>query len=243
MDAASRPQASYSQSMFQRLTAPAKPSAYALADQLVASGTTFVTGAIIGRACGKADFGLYLLVFSAITLVTNLQTTLICTPYTFQRHGLSAEEDRRYAGTTLILQGTLALVSVALVAAFAIVVPAEWKGTALGPTLKAAAVGMWMYLLKEYSRQLAFAQLRPLSALTTDAGVAMIQIAGLAMLWREGALSLPRAYAVIGIASGLPAFLFSLSEPTSLRSKLGCGTQGRRAQLELRPLGTRRLSG
>jgi len=53
----------------------------ALTDQAVASATNFLTGVIIGRACTKEQFGLYMLGFSIVLFVMSLQTSLISTPY------------------------------------------------------------------------------------------------------------------------------------------------------------------
>ena len=52
-----------------------------MADQGVASATNFLTGVIIARACTKEELGLYMLGFSLISLMTDLQTSLITTPY------------------------------------------------------------------------------------------------------------------------------------------------------------------
>src|SRR5580692_2008359 len=47
-----------------------------LADQAVASATNFVTGVIIARTCSKEELGLYMLGFSLILLMTDLQSSL-----------------------------------------------------------------------------------------------------------------------------------------------------------------------
>ena len=52
-----------------------------LADQGVSSATNFLTGVIIARACSKEELGLYMLGFSLVLFVTDLQTSLISTPY------------------------------------------------------------------------------------------------------------------------------------------------------------------
>src|SRR5664280_807115 len=52
-----------------------------LADQAVASATNFLTGIIIARACSKEELGLYMLGFSLVVFVTDMQTSLIATPY------------------------------------------------------------------------------------------------------------------------------------------------------------------
>ena len=52
-----------------------------LADQAVVSATNFATGVIVARTCSREELGLYMLGFSVILLATDLQTSLISTPY------------------------------------------------------------------------------------------------------------------------------------------------------------------
>ena len=75
-----------------------------LADQAVASITNFVTGVIIARATSKEEFGLYMLGFTLIMLMTDLQTSLIATPYMVYAPRLKGTEQALYAGSTLIHQ-------------------------------------------------------------------------------------------------------------------------------------------
>ena len=75
-----------------------------LADQGVASITNFVTGVIIARASSKEEFGLYMLGFSLILLVTDLQTSVIATPYMVYAPRLKGRAHALYAGSTLVHQ-------------------------------------------------------------------------------------------------------------------------------------------
>ncbi len=82
-----------------------------LADQAVASVTNFVTGVIIARACSKEEFGLYMLGFSLILLMTDLQTSLITTPYMVYAPRLKGRAHALYTGSTLIHQLAFCLIT------------------------------------------------------------------------------------------------------------------------------------
>lgn len=87
-----------------------------LADQAVASATNFLTGVIIGRACTKEQFGLYMLGFSIVLFVMSLQNSLISTPYMVYSPRLKGNEHIRYTGSTLIHQlGLSGLIIIILV--------------------------------------------------------------------------------------------------------------------------------
>ena len=75
-----------------------------LADQGVASAANFLTGVIIARACSKEELGLYMLGFSLILFVTDLQTSLISTPYMVYAPRLKDDAHALYTGSTLIHQ-------------------------------------------------------------------------------------------------------------------------------------------
>ena len=74
--------------------------AVSLADQAVASATNFLTGVIIARACTKEELGLYMLGFSLISLMTDLQTSLITTPYMVYAPRLKGRAHALYTGST-----------------------------------------------------------------------------------------------------------------------------------------------
>ena len=81
-----------------------------LADQAVASATNFLTGIIIGRAGSKEELGLYILGLSLILFMTDLQTSLITTPYMVYAPRLKGKAHALYTGSTLIHQLVFCLV-------------------------------------------------------------------------------------------------------------------------------------
>ena len=173
-----------------------------LADQVVASTTNFLTGVIIGRACTKEQFGLFMLGFSIATFLLNLQDTLISTPYTVYSPRLNDSAHTQFTGSTLIHQLVLSGLSILALVAGGVAVSSGIGPPRLGPIMWALVGTITFIMLRNFVRRLCFAGLRMKTALVFDCYIAIIQIGGLFLLACVGFLSPSRAYCVIGIACG-----------------------------------------
>ena len=189
--------------MFKR--AMSHKGSLALMDQGVSSATNFLTGVIIGRACTKEQFGLYMLGLSIVLFVTNLQTSLISTPYMIYSPRLRGSAHARYTGSTLIHQ-----LGVSVVAILCLVVAGAALSLGVGPEGLAPVV--WILagvitfiMLRDYARRVCFAGLRMKTALLLDSCVSVIQIGGLLLLAYSGVLSASLAYWAVGFACGVSA--------------------------------------
>lgn len=178
---------------------------FSLADQAVASITNFVTGVIIARSSSKEEFGLYMLGFSLILLVTDLQTSLIATPYMVYAPRLKGRAHALYAGSTLIHQvlfsllGMLALGCAAITSRFGI------GPRGLGPVLWALGAMVGLIMLREFVRRICFAGLKLRSVLVFDICIGLVQVGGLLLLAHFGVLSASVAYWLIGPVCGIAA--------------------------------------
>jgi O-antigen/teichoic acid export membrane protein len=174
-----------------------------LADQAVASITNFATGVIIARASSKEGFGLYMLGFTLILLVTDLQTCLIATPYMVYAPRLERKAHASYLGSTLIHQVVLSiLISLALLCAAA-VARLGFGPMGLAPVLWALAAMSSLIMLREFVRRICFAGLKLKAVFLFDSLISVGQIGGLLVLAHFRLLSASRAYWVIGAACGL----------------------------------------
>jgi O-antigen/teichoic acid export membrane protein len=174
-----------------------------LADQAVASGTNFMTGIIIARACSKEELGLYMLGFSLISLMTDLQTSLITTPYMVYAPRLKGRAHALYTGSTLIHQLAFCLIAMVGVMCGAFVVTNGIGPRALGPVLQALILVIALIMLREHARRVSFARLRIKTAFVFDTCIAVSQISGLLVLAHFGLLSASRAFWVIGLVCGI----------------------------------------
>lgn len=174
-----------------------------LADQAVASATSFITGIIIARACTKDEMGLYMLGLSLIVMITNFQTSLITTPYMVYAPRLKGRAHALYTGSTLIHQLAFCLLAMFGVAGGALVLAHGLGPRGLGPVLEALSVVIALIMLREHARRVSFARLRLITAFLFDSSIAVGQIGGLILLGRLGLLSAIHAFWVIGAVCGI----------------------------------------
>jgi O-antigen/teichoic acid export membrane protein len=192
-----------------------------LADQAVASATNFLTGVILARTCSKEELGLYTLGFSLILLMTDLQTSLITTPYMVFAPRLKARAHALYTGSTLIHQLVFCLITMLGVAGGAIAVTHGMGPRGLGPVLWALSVVIALILLREHARRVSFARLRLVTAFLFDTSIAVGQVGGLLLLARLGLLSASRAYWVIGAVCGIAVLGWLWSDRECYHPRLG----------------------
>jgi O-antigen/teichoic acid export membrane protein len=176
-----------------------------LADQAVASITNFVTGVIIARSSSKEEFGLYMLGFSLILLTTDLQTSLIATPYMVYAPRLKGRAHALYAGSTLMHQVVFSLLGMVALACAAVTSRFGIGPRGLGPVLWALGAMVGLIMLREFVRRMCFAALKLRSVLVFDICIGLAQVGGLLLLAHLGVLSASVAYWLIGPVCGIAA--------------------------------------
>ncbi len=173
-------------------------AALTILDQGIVSAANFLSSIIVGRACLKDEFGLYMLAFSMVVIATNTQISLITAAYTVFSPRMEEEARARYTGSTLIhqwvLSGGIIVVLAGLFAGFAL----TGKPEGLAPVIGVLAALIGFILLKDYARQVCFAGLRTKAVLILDSAVFVLQVGGLLGLTAMGWISSRNAYAVIG---------------------------------------------
>jgi O-antigen/teichoic acid export membrane protein len=174
-----------------------------LADQAVASATNFLTGVIIGRAGSKEELGLYMLGLSLILFMTDLQTSLITTPYMVYAPRLKGKAHALYTGSTLIHQLAFCLIVLLGVLCGVFAVAHGIGSKALGPVLRALVLVIALIMLREHARRVSFARLKLKTAFIFDTCIAVGQISGLVVLAHFGVLTASRAFWVIGSVCGI----------------------------------------
>jgi O-antigen/teichoic acid export membrane protein len=183
-------------------------SVITLADQAVASGTTFLSGMIIARACSKHEFGLYVLAFSIVVLLIDFQTSLVAIPYMIRSPRLSGNELRKYAGRTFIHQLGFSMAASLGLLVVAGVLQLTTAHRTLSPVLASLGCVVVFILLRDWIRRVCFAQLQMKSALVLDCFVCVFQVGGVALLASRGNITAHTAYWVIGAASAAGSFIW-----------------------------------
>ncbi|MEO0742226.1 MAG: hypothetical protein AAF089_11610 [Bacteroidota bacterium] len=158
----------------------------AIVDQMVVSGTNFVTVAVLGRVAGAEVLGLYAVGFSLIMIVATTLRSLLITPYAV--FAPRATEARRQGMRGCVVLGwTLLAGGITLLAGLvAVLLNGSLAATAVGDTypLLAAAVTLALpaWALRETARQVLFADLRFGAALVVDGVASALQLGGLVFL-------------------------------------------------------------
>jgi O-antigen/teichoic acid export membrane protein len=171
-----------------------------LADQMAASATNFLTGIIIARSCSKEEFGLYMLCFSIVLFVLDVQTSLISSPYMVYSPRLKGRRHAAYIGNSLVQQFML-VVLVLFVLAAGIAITVHGRGPeGLYPVLLSLSLVVWFIMLREFIRRICFAGLEMSTALCVDCTVAVLQVGCLLLLAWSNRLSAGNALYAIGFA-------------------------------------------
>lgn len=197
----------------------ARQGLLALTDQCLASGTTFLTMAIIARACTQAEVGIYSLCYSIVLFAVVMQERTLSAPYLVFSHQAEGPHAASLLGSTLVHQAVLALlVTVAQLGYFAFLVARDGFSTMAVSVLAIALVTLPL-LLREFIRTVSFAHLRISGALLVDGVVAVLQLGGLATLAAIGVLTIPKAFFTMGAACVLASFVWFLARrhPVAVR--------------------------
>src|SRR5262249_20281035 len=161
---------------------------YAFFDQILVSGSNFLTGILLARAFGLLEFGIFTLAWMFVEFIGSLQTAAIIQPMLNIGPKQSRADSDRYFDAVLAQQ--VALCAVAGPGAWLIANLAGWllsdpdfNGLAL--PLSAAVVA---YQLQCFFRRYFFTRERPIAVLFNDALRFAVQIAAtaaLAIWWSE----------------------------------------------------------
>jgi O-antigen/teichoic acid export membrane protein len=175
----------------------------ALADQLVYSGSSFLTGIIVGRVLSIGDLGSFSLGFSLLVFSLVLQDNLLATPYTYHLSRADTARRKSLRAGAVIQSLLLAGVCSLLLAAMAALPFAGAEETGLRPIFLALALCLPVLALRECVRRQLFAELQMSRALTLDTIVSVLQFGIFYLLWLSGALASHTVFTAMAMASGL----------------------------------------
>lgn len=173
-----------------------------LADQMVHSGTNFLTGILIGRLLSVGDFGEFSLGLTLVVFALMLQDNILATPYTYRFHNnRTANLAALRAGALLQALLMAGLCSLLLVLA-AYLLPAGIAAS-LENIVLALAMFMPFLFVRETLRRVFFAEYRMAQALKMDMAVSAAQIGLVLLVWYSGHLSAANTFMMMAFASAL----------------------------------------
>ena len=174
----------------------------ALADQALASGTSFLALIMVARATDPAQLGAFAIGNTILGVAIALHQSLVSLPYSIQRHDMP-DRAAEHAFASLVQSGVLSAAGGILLAAAALALSACGAGRASVNAAWALAALMPFVLAKEFAREFAFAHFDMARAVILDAAVATVQFAVLGWLAVTGRMSAVTAFGALGVSCGI----------------------------------------
>jgi O-antigen/teichoic acid export membrane protein len=181
-------------------------AALALIDQLIVSGTTFLTMLMLGRLTGPHELGVFALVMTLYYLALAVQESLITVPYTVFGARLSGVRHRRYAGAALFQSAAWSVCASTILGVAAATLYLAGQDEALARVVGVIAIVLPFWLLREFARRFLFAHMQVAKVVAMSivgGGTQLVLICGFAY---AGNLSAATALGAIGAASGIVGF-------------------------------------
>jgi O-antigen/teichoic acid export membrane protein len=188
-----------------------------LGDQSLRSASTFLSALLVGRACGKVEFGVYTLLLTLLVTAEAFQSAIVSTPYVVQNPSKIDRDKEVHLGNAVLIQllvaGTTALLLLGLLHAFPLSGSEELSPWVL-PAFAAAYFGV---LFREFFRQVLLADLEVgwnLAFGTVVHGSLIVMLVGLTL---AGCLDARTAYVSTAGCSLLPTLFVLWSKGRRMR--------------------------
>lgn len=191
---------------------------WAFADQCTVSLANFVTIYLFARYLESPVFGAYILAYTGLLLMTNLQGALVVQPHNILAAGLPRAEYRAFTGALALLQALYCVAIAAVLGASGWLLVATGAPGAGGVLLALAAAAVpWMG--QEFVRRVLYTRGQARAAAMNDAITYGLQVLGAVMLIQTAGPGVTpgAALSVLGLSSvaGVLAGLWQLREHVS----------------------------
>lgn len=191
----------------------------ALLDQGFVSLNTFVTLILVAKLCGKSAVNLYVLAWSLLNVVRVIQERLIAAPYVVFAH--QEHRDRpSFLGSSLIQQAVFSFATLILFGVLAaITATTDWFDLPAGMAVCLAiiAVAGPMILLRDHLRIVSCTHFKYPTAVFLSGTALVVQLGLIYAVFLLGWLNAAWVFALMGIASLLPAIVWFAARPQPFR--------------------------
>src|SRR5580698_4442694 len=175
-------------------------SAMALADQVMISGSNFLTNIVLVRGLGLSEYGKYSIAYVLLLYANALQMSFVASPMLSIAPLMSGKEKRQFVSGMLAVQ---LLASLLVFAVFALAgAPLHIFTTFYSlPCIFAFAFCVGTFQLQDWLRRYYFLYNKGKFAIGSDFISYFVQLVLLFILWRAGHLTLFRTFQVMCITS------------------------------------------
>jgi O-antigen/teichoic acid export membrane protein len=178
---------------------------WAMGDQILISGTNFLTTVLIARALLPSVFGTFTLVYSALLLANIFQSTLITQAHNVLGANRTGEPYRRYTANTGLAQ--LLLLGIETAIAVIVTAVAALKGSPNTSLLIWVAPAIIAWQLQEFIRRVLYTECRFAAAFWNDVISYGVQTILVAFLWHSKQLTGASAMFALTITSAAGVIL------------------------------------
>ena len=195
---------------------------WALGDQVLISGSNFITMVLAVRAMGLDEFGTFTLAYSALLLANIVQSTLITQAHNVLAANRSGQSYRQYTANTALSQVLLAGIEAAIALLVAGILgakhsPSTWLLVSVAPSIVA-----WQF--QEFIRRVLYTESRFEAAFWNDIVSYGGQTVVVAALWYFGGLNGVTAMLALAGTSGAAVLLGLWQIRGSLEFKIDFST-------------------
>src|SRR5687768_15710441 len=143
-----------------------RKNSFAFADQVLISGTNFVTGVLTARALDQGEFGVFSVIYAGLLFANIIQSTLITQAHNVLGATRAGDDYRRYTSSTAAAQLLVAAVLALLV--LPLVIIAFARGWSSAPMLLAIIPAIVFWQLQEFVRRVLYTEQRYARAFCND---------------------------------------------------------------------------
>jgi O-antigen/teichoic acid export membrane protein len=192
----------------------------AIADQAVLSAANFMGAVLMLRRVSDADYGLYVLITSALLLVTGMQDALISCP--MQVIAAKKESSERLDMSVDLLSRQYVFCLPLVPAALLVFTAVYWQGHSYASTAGILTAGVALLIIaREHLRQMLLLYNKPGLLVTADAVYVVVFLGGIYAATRS---RLPVHLTILGV--GTAALLSTLTSLKLFRRAVGWGKPG-----------------
>lgn len=176
---------------------------WVLADQILVSGTSFLSNILIARFLGVDDYGQFALLWILILFFTSIQTALLISPLMSLAPKYPDQEKGGYFGSVFIQQLIFGFFCVTISAAGMVIYLEILQSSTISFLLLPISFAIFFIQLQDFLRRIYFANGQPKKAFRNDAIAHMGKLALLFILFQTGRIDTAAILWVIAISAGL----------------------------------------
>ena len=173
---------------------------WTLLDQAVISGVNFTTTILLARTMPATEFGLYMLIYPSLLLLTSMQNSLITEPHNVLAAQIEDEKYTRFTGNLALAQLAFSVSLGVLVFTAGLVVQALFLET-VGALLMVLGIVLAPWMAQEFVRRVLYTRSDSKGAFINDAISYSLQLIGVLIITHPQVLKASPAWALLVLGS------------------------------------------